>query len=166
MRAIPVCPVWLLEGSGFTPVSQWNNVLLPEPENPTMPTFMSAIIEASPQRKQGDACPLLALRAGIKGSYYVRRMDAASGAGDHVRAVPAVAAQRGLQIRVFPRTRLPESPAALLPRVARSGAVGRSSAGGGQPQGEIASSVADGLGGTGAVILVGVRAPAAVLRFG
>ena len=40
--ALPDCPCWARPGSGFTPVSQWNTVLLPEPANPARPIFIVA----------------------------------------------------------------------------------------------------------------------------
>src|SRR6266540_7398307 len=38
--AMPVWPCWIFAGSGSTPVNQRKTVVLPEPENPTNPTFM------------------------------------------------------------------------------------------------------------------------------
>ena len=38
--AMPTWPCWTLAGSGASPVSHWKTVLLPDPENPTSPTFM------------------------------------------------------------------------------------------------------------------------------
>src|SRR5262249_54788959 len=39
--ALPAWPICALAGSGLAPVSHWKTVLLPDPANPTMPTFMA-----------------------------------------------------------------------------------------------------------------------------
>src|SRR5262249_15418612 len=84
--ATPCWPCWLLAGSGFTPVSHSNTVLLPEPEYPAMPTFMvvvcggcvngklplSFVIEPNRQPPRGRTCA------------DVRRVDA----GGHPAADP------------------------------------------------------------------------------
>src|SRR5262249_57652630 len=54
--AMPTCPRCPAAGSGLTPVSQWNTVLLPEPEKPAMPTFMGLVSRPlSVVRSQGAA---------------------------------------------------------------------------------------------------------------
>src|SRR5258708_18753794 len=113
MLALPVWPVCILAGSGLADVSHWNTVLLPDPANPTMPTFMAippvcrSRRSAQPQAaKKYVRTPSMYNDASAPatnpslGCSHVRRVDAVRQGADDVRALSADPAPRRLQVRI------------------------------------------------------------------
>src|SRR5262249_51033242 len=68
-------PRWLAAGSGLTPVSQWNTVLLPEPAKPAMPIFMG-LASCRLSFARGGAPRGIVQWAGGRGQFRPRRTPA------------------------------------------------------------------------------------------
>src|SRR5262249_14674562 len=155
--ALPLWPVCTLAGSGLTPVSHWNTVLLPEPAKPAMPTFMP-MTTPRPARGAGfpalpgetsSPCPLYnrwGLPASRRGRDHARELLPPHPAAPDAGAVPQAAAQRRLQVRVPRRRGLADAAAEVVPRRPRPGGCRGAGGGGPAPGGAAAAAGAGRLG--------------------